>query len=308
MKIPLLIAIALAGSVSASLAELSPSEQQSLAKKLGEKVQRFEMGMDDEGNVTSLVFINHQALTKEVGEKPGITDEDLGRLGDFPHLEALTIEAQGVGDAGLEVLRNRSGMKQIGFHYMAKHPDATATPDCAAVIDGKPDLEILEIKHNFKMDAFAIESIATPMPKVWRLVLDTPITAEQTLHLVRLCPNVRDIQLHRTRLSAEQLAEVGKLLPELEVLWWKPKGGLEAEHLVALKSFPKLRIFSPQHYRNQVPYEGGWNALLEVPSLERVETSIGDDENGTALKKLLELRPGLEIDGKLTRSRNYNGL
>ncbi len=191
---------------------------------------------------------------------------------------------------------------------MSKHPNATATPDCVAVINGKPELEILEIKHNFKMDAFAIERITTPMPKVWRLVLDTPVTAVQTLHLVKLCPNLRDLQLHRSNCTPEQLAEIGKLAPKLEVLWWKPTDGLDAADLAALAGFEKLRIFSPQHFRNQLGFENGWDALLDLPSLERIEVAIKDDENGAALRELMKRNPGLEIVHKLTRSRNYEGL
>jgi len=289
-------------------AELVPEDQQALARQLGGKAQRFEMWTDEAGNVTGLVFINHQGLTKEVGEKPGINDADLLQLTQFPNLTAVNFEAQAIGDDGLSVLENMRQLNQIGFHYMAKNPEATATPDCAAVINGKPNLEILEIKHNFRMDGFAIEKITTPMPKVWRLVLDTPLTAEQTMHLIRLCPNVRDLQLHRTWVSAEQLTEIGELLPDLEVLWWKPKNGLKAEHLVALQHFPKLRIFSPQQFKEQLPYENGWDALLVLPSLERLEVRIRDDENGKALKELASQLPELEIDEALTRSRNYEGL
>ncbi len=287
---------------------LSASEQQALAAKMAAKAQQSEIWTDDDGNVTGLIFINHQALDKKSPGLPGIDDTDLAMLDRFPKLTAINFEAQAIGDEGLAVLAKLPQLKQVGLHYMAKNPKATASPASAAFLDGKPDLEILEIKHNFRMDAFDIEKITTPMPKVWRLVLDTPLTPEQTLHLIRLCPNVRDLQLHRTRCTAEELAEIGSLLPHIEVLWWKPKGELSADHLTALQKFDKLRIFSPQHFRNQLPYEGGWDALFHVKSLERVEMAMGDDENGRALKELLAARPGLGIDPKLTRSRNYNGL
>lgn len=65
---------------SALNAQSPESEQQTFAGRLGEKVQRFEMWTDDQGNVTGLIFINHQALTNSVGEKPGITDTDLQRI------------------------------------------------------------------------------------------------------------------------------------------------------------------------------------------------------------------------------------
>lgn len=288
--------------------ELSPQAQQDLAGRIAAKVQRAEVWKDDAGNVTGLILINHQALTKQAGEKPGINDADLARLTGFPRLTAINIEAQGVSDAGLSVLAQMPQLRQIGFHYMGKHPKAEATPACVSVINGKPDLEILEIKHNFRMKSFAIESIITPMPNVWRLVLDTPITPEQTLHLIRRCPNVRELQLHRTECSAEQLAEIGRLLPKLEVLWWKPRHGLQAGQLAVLSEFKRLKIFSPQQFRNQLPFTGGWDALLKVKSLERIEVVIKNDENGEALKKLREQRPSLKIEPELTRSRNYDGL
>lgn len=289
-------------------AALNPEAQQALAEELTAKAQKSEIWKDDAGNITGLIFINHQALDKDAPGKPGIDDADLQKLSQFPKLTALNLEAQAVGDEGLAVLSEMPNLKQLGFHYMAKNPKASATADCAALINGKPELEILEIKHNFRMDSFAIEKITTPMPKVWRLVLDTPLSAEQTLHLIRLCPNVTDLQLHRSRCTPEQLVEIGKLLPNLEVLWWKPKGELEAAALEAISGFQNLRIFSPQQFRNQLPFENGWDALLDASSLERIEVAIKDDINGSALKRLLKQKPSLEIDPKLTRSRNYGGL
>ena len=100
----------------------SPAQQQMIARSLGEKVQRFEMWTDDDGNVTGLIFINHQSLTKSVGERPGITNQDLEQLKRFPRLTAVNFESQPIGDQGLKVLKGFPRMKQVGFHYMAKAP------------------------------------------------------------------------------------------------------------------------------------------------------------------------------------------
>lgn len=294
---------------NAVCAQLSPQEQQAAARQLGEKVQRFEMWTDDAGNVTGLIFINHQGLTKSVGVKPGIHDLDLASLTQFPKLAAVNVEAQPVGDTGLAVLKRFPGMKQVGFHYMAKAAGAAASPDFINAIDGMRDLEIIEIKHNFRMKAINVDKLKGPFPKVWRLVLDTPLSAEQTTHMVRLCPSVTDLQLHRTLVTPEQLAEIGKLLPKLEVLWLKPKGELKAGHLTALHQFPNLRIFSPQHFKNSIPYEDGWDSLTRLPHLERLE--IADEAaaaNAEAIRRLSKERPKLVVDDELTRSRNYDGL
>jgi len=288
--------------------ELSSAEQQHLAKSLGDKVQRFEMWTDDHGDVTGLIFINHQALTKSVGDKPGINDDDLLKLTQFPKLTALNIEAQPVGDRGLKVLKQFPNMTQIGFHYMAKAKGATATPEFVSVIDGMRDLKILEIKHNFRMNAIEVGKLNGPFPKVWRLVIDTPLTAEQTLHLLSLCPNTTDLQLHRTKLNREQLAAAAKLVPKLEVLWLKPQGELTPEQLSAVSLWKELRIFSPQA-NSVVPWDGGWSHLSGLKSLERLEISNGlRAKNALAIKQLLETRPRLIVDSKLTRSRNYAGL
>ena len=287
---------------------LSQQAQQALAEQIAAKAQHSEIWTDDDGNVTGLILINHQALNEKAPGSPGIDDSDLAKLTQFPKLTAINLEGQAVGDVGLAALTDLSQLKQVGYHYMRKHPQSSVTADSAAVINGKPELEILEIKHNFRVKRFAIETITTEMPKVWRLVLDTPITPEQTLQLIRLCPNVTDLQLHRSNCTPEQLAEIGQLLPKLEVLWWKPRGELEAEDLKALAEFKKLKIFSPQHFKNQLPFEGGWDALLEVPKLERLEVAVRDDENGAALVTLREKKPELVIDAELTRSRNYKGL
>ncbi|MFH5802644.1 hypothetical protein [Alienimonas sp. DA493] len=295
----------------------SPTEQRALADAVAAKAQRAEVRTDDDGNVTGLILINHQALHQKVGEKPGADDDDLLSLAALPKLDTLVLESQPVTDRGLAVLNRFPGMKQVGFHYMGKawatfaadRDLSPVSPGFVTRIDPMRDLEILEIKHNFKVDAIAVDALKGPFPKVWRLVLDTPVTAEQTLHLARLCPHVRDLQLHRTDLSPEQLTELGALLPKLEVLWFKPRGGLKAEHLRALAAFPKLRIFSPQHFKNAVPYAGGWDALAAHPALERLEIAgRGAQTNAAALEELTTARPGLVVSPKLTRSRNYDGL
>ena len=299
--LPLVPVVVLAGD--------SPREQQELARRLGEKVQRFEMRVDHDENVTGLIFINHQALTESVGEKPGIDDSDLAELTRFPKLTAVNIEAQPISDEGLQVLRQIPGMKQVGFHYMAKAEGAAASPDFITTIDEMRDLEILEIKHNFRMPAIRVEKLQGPFPKVWRLVLDTPLSREQTMHLIRLCPNVTDLQLHRTEVSADQLAEIGRLLPRLEVLWLKPKRGLTVAHLNSLENFPKLSIFSPQHFQDELPYKGGWDSLTRLAELTRLEIAgTAAAANRAALDRLQQQCPNLVIDPELTRSRNYDGL
>ncbi|MEM6778099.1 MAG: hypothetical protein AAF670_10620 [Planctomycetota bacterium] len=294
---------------AALIKEAQGEAQQSIAAKLGEKVQRFEMRIDEEGNVTGLFLINHQAFAKSVGERPGITDADLLKFRQFPKLTAVNFEAQPIGDAGLQILREFPQLRQVGFHYMAKAEGAHATPDFIKVIDGLGDLEIIEIKHNFRMKAINVEQLQRSFPKAWRLVLDTPLTATQTMHMIRLCPNVTDLQLHRTDVSADQLAEIGRLLPKLEVLWLKPRQGVQAEQLAALRAFEHLRIFSPQSFKEAVPFADGWDALSAIPSLERLELAeSARKQNAAALEQLLQQRPKLHIDSRLTRSRNYKGL
>ena len=285
------------------------NQQQKLAATIAAKAQRSEVWTDDDGNVTGLILINHQALNERVGDKPGVSDADLAELVNFPQLTALNVEAQSIGDQGLRVLRQFPRMKQVGFHYMAKAKGASASPDFITVIDGMRELEIIEIKHNFRMKAINVDKLTGPFPKVWRLVLDTPITAKQTLHLIHLCPNVTDLQLHRTDVTPEQLAEIGKLLAKLEVLWFKPKGELKAGHLVALRQFANLRIFSPQQFKNSIPYEDGWNSLEQLPELQRLE--IGGESasaNAESIRRFSRQCPRVIVDKELTRSRNYDGL
>lgn len=197
-------------------AELLPQEQQAVAKRLGNKVQRFEMWTDKEGNVTGLIFINHQALTPTAGEKPGVTDADIAELAKLPKLTAVNFAAK---------------------------------------------------------------------------------------------PIVTELQLHRTALTPEQLVEVGKLQANLEVPWFKPNNDLKAEHLRAICGFGNLRVFSPQHFKNAIPYVDGWDSLTSLPSLERLEIAgPAADSNEQAIKQLQSTRSKLVVTEKLTRSRNYDGL
>ena len=165
-----------------------PGNQQIiLAERIAAKAQRSEVWTDGNANVTGLILINHQALNERAGPKPGVSDADLAELVKFPQLTALNVEAQSIGDQGLQVLRQFPRMKQIGFHYMGKAKGASASPDFITVIEEMRELEIIEIKHNFRMKAINVDKLKEPFPNVWRLVLDTPLTAEQTMHMIRLC-------------------------------------------------------------------------------------------------------------------------
>lgn len=301
-----------------ALAESTPMAQQIAAEQLGDKVQRFAMWTDTDGNVTGLIFINHQSLNESVGMKPGISDDDLLTLTQFPKLTALNLESQPVTERGLAVLRNFPAMKQLGFHYMGKARATFAaernlpsiSPNFITAIDGMTELEILEIKHNFRVSAIALDQLKSPFPKIQRLVLDTPVTAEQTLHIVRLCPAVKELQLHRTGVTSDQLVEIGRGLPDLEVFWFKPQDGkLLAEHLTAISTFRNLKIFSPQQFRNEVASDLGWESLASLPNLQRLEISnAAAKKNDKGISRLKKVRPRLTIDPRLTRTRNYDGL
>jgi hypothetical protein len=80
-------------------------------------------------------------------------------------------------------------------------------------------------------------------------------------------------------------------------------------HLAALAGFDQLRIFSPQQFKEPLPFEDGWDALLDVRALERLEGLDAQDARlGDAARALVSARPGLTITRSLTRSRNYRGL
>ncbi|MEZ6129470.1 MAG: hypothetical protein R3C59_12370 [Planctomycetaceae bacterium] len=92
------------------------------------------------------------------------------------------------------------------------------------------------------------------------------------------------------------------MLPKLEVFWFKPPGDLKAGHLAALQHFPKLRIYSPQQYKNQLPYKNGWHHLLKVPTLQRLEIAGSrEGTNGSAMESLKQARLQLEINEPLGR-------
>lgn len=276
-------------------------QQENLAEKISAKVQLSEVWKDNSVNVTGLILINHKSLNKKYAAKPGISDRDLKYLVKFPKLTAFNIERMPVTDEGLNTLKEFPGMKQLGFHYMLKK---YSSPDFIRLMDNMNDLEILEIKHNFDMKKISLDQVEGNFSKIWRLVLDTPIKASETLVFAAKAPNVTDLQLHRTDMTPDQLKQLAKLMPNLEVLWFKPKGGLLAGHLEALKEFKKLRIFSPQHFKNKVPFEGGWEHLAKIPSLQRIEAKLPQD----VTEKLKALNTNLTIDSRLTRSRNYKGL
>ncbi len=102
--------------------QLLPEKQQALAARMAAKVHRAEVWKDEKGNITGLILINHQALTRQTGEKPGVNDADLARLNEFPELTAINLEAP-----GLLVMRIICGA-EVPKPRMARLPAARAWP------------------------------------------------------------------------------------------------------------------------------------------------------------------------------------
>ena len=76
-----------------------------------------------------------------------------------------------------------------------------------------------------------------------------------------------------------------------------------------MSSFRTLRIFSPQSFKAQVDYDGGWSSLSTLSKLKRLEIFGNPGEgNKTAIEQLKMSRLDLIVSKDLTRSRNYNGL
>ena len=285
----------------------SPEEQAEAVKALCAQATGSHAVLDDHGNVIKLAISNHGILWKNKTEPlptPLHPDEFRKWIGTLPHLQAIALEKQHLGDEEYALLGNLKKLTDVRLHYM-NEGDLAATADAPLFINDLPlPLTVLEIKHNFKVSGGCMAELK-PQPELWKIELDTGYATNDAVPFIMAArKNLRNLQLHRTTITDDQFRKLMPELKELEILEVRPNGPREnpitltsLSALEGLENLTTLRM--SQKWGTDIVYEGGLDALARMPNLKFLSIRPHRAQNWgpdhPAIQKLHQARPDLLI-------------
>lgn len=299
------------------LPSVSSSEQKALIEKLRAKLDELTVVYDNDGNVIRLKCYNGRLDESASSDQyTGVTDSDMEAMLAFYKLESIWLEAQLVTDAGIAYLARFPNLTEARFHYMNRRGAGLAealqregrpnpsvpqcTPDFILPLDAHRNLEVLEIKHNFKLSGTSVDKLSG-FPALERLVLDNGSAAPPAVDFIVKCPRLRVLQLHRTKFSNTDFEEAVAALPDLEELWLRPDGRMSTAGLETLRGHARLEDFRT---------EFGWlegdpdalDPLVDCPALTQICWAKGK-AHPTAVKRFAQARPDVTIQDWCSQSR-----
>ncbi len=270
-------------------------EQKAVLDAYSEKVYTMAVQYDDEGNVTLLMVSNHQGYKGDQKEKPGLGDEDAMLLVKLPELKGFGVEKQHITEKGFAVLKNYPDMTHLRFHYLP----SGISRDFVDIFKDMKELEILEIKHNFRGVKVAVEKL-TGYPKLHRLVLDNDAATPRAMELIQGSPNLKTLRLHRTTIHEVQFIDILKKHQQLEEIWVRPankKNGMITQAAFAeIAKLPKIERLLLGTSFQPYDWEGGLAPLAEAKTLKQIIVeSYNKVEDKTPFEKLKKAIPDLNI-------------
>lgn len=278
--------------------------QKEIAEKLGSLALAHSVELDDDGNVIRFGASNHAGIHHRDGSrpaKPGIDDEAFAAVLKFPKLRAIFLEKQPLTDAGYALLKQLPELKDVRLHHINDKQFADtlkgATSDAILIANDMPNLKTLEIKHCFGLQEDNSDELK-PQAELEKLEIDVPWSKEKVVPFVLGCPKVKNLQLHRTSITNEQLAAIGKTLGELELIELRPAwpANLTAAGLAGLREHPKLRAVLLSLDWGPLPWENGLQHLAIIPNLEYVEINVkGITPDSEGIEQLRQMRPDITV-------------
>ncbi len=270
-------------------------EQKAVLDAYREKVYAMAVQYDEEGNVTLLMVSNHQTYKGDQHEKPGLKDEDALLLSKLPELKGFGVEKEHITEKGFSVLKNFPDMTHLRFHYLP--PEISR--DFVDIFKDMKELEILEIKHNFRGVKVAVEKL-TGYPKLHRLVLDNDAATPRAMELIQGSPNLKTLRLHRTTIHEVQFIDILKKHQQLEEIWVRPnnknEGMITQTVFAEIAKLPKIeRLLLGTNFQ---PYqwEGGLAPLAEANTLKQIIVErYNKVEDKSPFEKLQKAIPDLNV-------------
>jgi hypothetical protein len=259
---------------------------------------------DSAGHVTHLAISSHEGFRKDktIPVPEPISGETFRRVLDLPHLQAIALEHQKLGDADLALLGQLKNLRDVRLHYLwGSKKGGTATADAPLFINQLPlPLTVLELKHNFSIDGGCMDKLK-PQPELVKLELDTGYATNSAVPFIRTATKLRNLQLHRTTIGDDQFQLMLSSLPGLEILEVRPERAstLTGASLRGLAATPKLQILKIGLNWKSLPFEDGLDVLVKHPGIRFLIIDPSDLKDFSvkdpAIQALHSARPDIRI-------------
>lgn len=241
----------------------------------------------------------HVVRVSVKGAQPGIDGTLFTQVRAWPRLHSLHLRHQRPTKAALATLNDLPHFEGLCLMNIGKDPQ---TEKNSLEADYIRDLFLLagRLRNLDLVHTFGYR-LATPpfaewpeLPALERLVLEGG--GAEHLELFAKTPNLRVLGWHRTRMGAEDWAQVPELLPQLRVLMVKPGKGPAPTFLAHLKNFQQLETIAFHHWPPaKIGWEGGLEHLAAMPQLQRVVFGGSTGDDWSAIERLVEARPDLAV-------------
>lgn len=278
--------------------------QRALLIRFADIVNHVAAEYDASGNVVHLEISNHNmwvARHELEAARPGLNDSDFARIIDLPKLASLTIIQQPLSDDAYAILANFPKLNafRIEGHRTNELPKRSHV--FMLQINHCRDLEELELKHLFGLKGTSVHRL-NAFSKLRYLELDNDSAGPEALTFLAKCPNLREFELHRTKMTNDQIGKLVILVPDLQRFALKPSGGsnrLTAASLAHFSKLHKLEVAGLHQWKpGTLPWDNGLEHLASIKTLKVIEfpgcrLSLDDP----AIRKLCEARPDLKLTG-----------
>jgi hypothetical protein len=264
--------------------------------------------VDANGNVVRLAISNHGGFWRGEGDPPKPMPEALFKEGiaQLPHLEAIGIEKQLIGDDAYALLTRHTKLRDVRLHYLLR--DGGATKDAPLFINHLPlPLAVLEIKHCFSIRGGCMDKLKA-QPELRKLEIDTGYAGPEAVGFIVKSPKLVNLQIHRTTMTDPDLQKIFKACGELEILLIRPHqqrrrpDRITGRSLRGLVNCPKLRMIVLGIEWGELPWEDGLEVLSKLPKLRQVDFAINDIKDFSldhpSVQRLHRARPDLLLRHK----------
>jgi hypothetical protein len=275
--------------------------QRALVLAMARQVSMCAVRYDPDGQVALLWLSNHQIFDPKDGQdRPGVDRALIARLDELPALRALLVHHQPLADQDFAVLARLPQLQGFSVEYHGNHQPPSGEASGAFMLHLKDlrALRTLHLKHLFKLNTTEVDQLG-PYPDLVCAELDNASAGPEAQCFLLGCPQLRDLELHRSHLSNQAIADLvdGGALRELRRLALKPDGGFDAGCLEHVARLPALERLEFHHWKIPLPWEGGLEHLVDCASLRVIDLKNALPATDPAAGSLAQIRPEIELRG-----------
>jgi hypothetical protein len=289
-----------------------PTEME-IAEQLAAKCGYAQIGHDEEGRVTGLLFRTGKAYweppewfgkkVKEVvaekdAKRPQLTDAELPLLGKLPNLKFLKLDGMLITGKGYWSLKELKQLEYLGLHAIdRKELGEKVDPTCILVANELPNLRRFDYKHNFRIRRVPADKLKGTQ-KIEYLHLDNAGSKSSIVPFILACPNLKRLELHRTGITPKDLAKIVAANKKLTDIRIRPQNdrGLQPSDLKLLTDLPALETLCFGGQYNRMTFDGD-NDLAHISRIKTLKSIVAPAKKREypVFQKWVESLKGVEV-------------